>query len=116
MHRKLYAIVVVTAVAPACGNDVGIEPDAAGGGPPGSPLVTVTSPRLNESFYPSQTAQIEWTATDDDSAMVTCDAAAVSGTNRIAIMTGTAQASGQLAMVTWTLASVAPADYRVEVT
>lgn len=111
----LYAIVVAT-VAPACGNDIGIEVDAAGGGPPGSPLVTVTSPRSNESFYPSQTAQIQWTATDDDSAMVTCDVAAIAGTNRIAIMAGTTQASGQLATVTWTLASVTPADYRVEVT
>lgn len=110
----LYAILVATAVAPGCGNDVGIEPDA--GGPPGSPLVTVTSPRANESFYPSQTIQVAWTAADDDSPGLTCDAAALDGTNRIAIMTGAAIVAGQPSTAAWPLASVPPSrSYRIEV-
>ena len=47
-----------------CGNDIGLPSiDAAGvGGPPGSPMVLVSGPRLDESFYPTQTATITWVA------------------------------------------------------
>ena len=61
-------------VVAGCGNDAGLAAvDAAGvGGPPGSPSVTVTAPRVSESLYPSQTATVTWTATDDCGNTASC--------------------------------------------
>lgn len=92
-----------------------MAPDAAG--PPGSPLIAVTAPRAGASFYPTQTVAIAWTATDDDTASLTCDVAAVEGTNRITIATAMTALSGQAAAATWTPGTAPPSTaYRIQVT
>ena len=100
----------------ACGNDVGRgEPDAAGvGGPPGSPVVTISTPRMNESFYPSQSVTAMWSAVDDDTPTITCDVSAVTGTSSIAIATPMA-ASGTAMSSTWSISGAAAGAYRIRV-
>jgi len=106
-------------LAIGCGNDIGHSsnpaPDASG--PPGSPMITVTTPRAGEAFYPAQVVSIAWTATDDDSTNLTCDVAAVEGSNRIAIATAMMATSGQAASATWTPGTAPPSTaYRIQVT
>jgi hypothetical protein len=84
--------------------------------PPGTPLVTVTAPRLNEAFYATQAITIEWSAIDDDASLV-CAVRASDGTAMHVIATDVAAAPGTAASATWTPAGVAPsASYRAEVT
>lgn len=106
-----------------CGNDIGhgnvsnVPPDAPDlTGPPGSPLVSVTSPAGGEAFYPSQTVAIAWTATDEDSPSVTCDVAAVGSANRVTIASAMALASGQAASATWTPDTAPASTYTIQVT
>ena len=113
MKASRIAIVVLA----GCGNDVGLPiPDAAGvGGPPGSPSVMVTGPRLNDSFYPTQTATVTWVATDDDTPSFTCDAVALAGTSMLSIASDVATTSGAMTSTTWSLAGAAPGSYRIQV-
>lgn len=101
------------ALLAACGNDVGAVPvDAEGvGGPPGSPSVVVATPLASDSFYPSQTATITWTATDD-SPSVTCDVSVSSGA---AIASDVTATSGAPTSVSWSLAGTAAGTYRIQV-
>ena len=98
----------------ACGNDAGIAAiDAAGvGGPPGSPRVTVHGPRANESFYPSQSATITWTATDEDT-MFPCDVSVLGGAS---IATAVATTSGAMTSTSWSIGAAAPGMYQIQVT
>ena len=98
----------------ACGNDTGIAAiDAAGvGGPPGSPRVTVHGPRATESFYPSQTATIAWTATDED-AMFPCDVSVFGGAS---IATAVPTTSGVMTSSSWSINSATPGTYQIQVT
>jgi hypothetical protein len=95
----------------ACGTDVGVQVDAAG--PPGSPVVVVASPRFNESFYVTEVAQVQWTATDED-ARVRCDARTI-GASTISIAGDVEVTSGQALVLAWSLIAVPPGDYRVQV-
>jgi hypothetical protein len=100
-------------VAVGCGNDHALV-DA--GDPPGSPVVSVTSPRTNQSFYPSETVSVVWTATDDDSTTLMCAVAAESGSGSIVIMPSITVASSQTGTASWALAGVPQAsDYRVHI-
>jgi hypothetical protein len=72
-------------------------------------------PRLNESFYPSQTATVTWVATDDDSPSFTCDVAALAGTTAIPIAGDVASTSASAASTPWTLSGVTAGTYRVQV-
>lgn len=114
--RTLFALAVTVV---GCGNDVGLTPvDAAGvGGPPGSPGVTVMGPRLNEAFYPTQTATVTWVAIDDDSPSFTCDLAALAGTTSIPIPIASAVAtsSGAMTSAPWAISGAAAGTYRVQV-
>ncbi len=109
MYRWLLAFVA----AGGCGNDRGLMVDA--GGPPGSPTITVTSPRPSQSFYPAESVTITWIATDDGAATVTCDVAASAGGSAIPVAMGVIATSGVEASTTWSLASVASATYRAEI-
>lgn len=65
-------------------------------------------PRLNESFYPTQTATTTWVATDDDSPSVTCDVAALSGESSIPIASDVATTSGAMTSTAWMIFNGAP--------
>lgn len=96
----------------ACGNDIGSRPDAP---VPGTPVVTITAPTLNQAFYMTQTATVIWTAADDG-ARLTCDVTAVDGTTRIPIAAGVQASPGVVEMTPWTLTAVAVSDaYVVQV-
>ena len=101
------------ALLAACGNDVGLHAvDAAGvGGPPGSPAVVVHGPRFNESFYPTQTMTIAWTATDDDTPSFPCDVSVFGGA---AIATAVATTSGTKMSTPWSI-SAAAGTYQIQV-
>jgi hypothetical protein len=111
---RLIAIVVAVG---ACGNDIGLgQPDAAGvGGPPGSPVVTVASPRMNESFYPTQSVTAMWSAVDDDTPAVSCAVSAVSGTTSIEIAMPVQAASGAAMSSVWSINGAPPGPYRIRV-
>lgn len=89
-----------------CGNDIAHGPDAP---PAGTPLVTVSAPRLNQAFYMSQTAMVTW-AVVDDGGSARCDITALDGTTRIPIATGVTAGSGVVMTTPWTLTSVALSD------
>lgn len=99
-----------------CGNDIGhssnVEPDASG--PPGSPLVTVSAPRANDAYYPSDTVQIVFTVTDDDAATVTCAVDAIAETT-VPIARDLTVSTGGSGTAAWSLAQVAPGTYRARV-
>ncbi len=103
-------------MAGGCGSDIGLSGiDAAGvGGPPGSPSVVVMGPRLNESFYPTQTATVTWVATDDDTPSFTCDVAALLGTSSIPIASAVATTSATMTSTPWALSSAAVGTYRIQ--
>ena len=110
MWRYTSILVVV-----ACGNDHALTADA--GDPPGSPLVSVTAPRANQAFYPSETVSVVWTASDDDSSTLSCEIVAESAATPITIMPSSSFTSGQTGTASWSLLGVpAPSDYRVHVT
>ncbi len=113
--RPLALLVVVGVYG--CGNDAGMSPvDADGvGGPPGSPIVEVDSPTMNQSFYPSQTATVTWKATDDDSPSVPCDVSAVVGTSTIPIASAVMTTGGAMTSTPWAIAGAAAGTYRVRV-
>lgn len=104
----------LVALLAACGNDVGTPAiDAAGvGGPPGSPRIVVSGPRINESFYPTQTATITWTATDDDSTTFPCDVSVLGGAM---IANDVATTSAAQASVPWSIGGLAPGSYQIQV-
>src|SRR5688572_20085065 len=107
-------IAILVAGVGGCGNDVGLlDVDAGTGGPPGSPMVMVSGPRMNESFYPVQTATITWTAVDTD-APLTCDVSAV-GATTIPIATGVATTSGTAKSQPWSISGAAAGIYRARV-
>lgn len=105
----------LVALCVACGNDVGVlEPDA-GGGPPGSPSVVVSGPRLDDSFYPTQTATVTWIATDDDTPSFTCDVDVLAGSTMLPIASAVATTSGAMTSTPWSIAGAAPGTYRIQV-
>jgi hypothetical protein len=106
-HVKRFAFCLMA----ACGNDVGVQPDASG--PPGSPIVMVTSPRTGDAFYPTETVRVEWTATDED-ASVSCDVT-TTGSSPITIASKVAAMSGKQTSVSWSLSGVTAAAYQVRV-
>jgi len=109
-------LAVIVAVG-GCGNDRGLSSvDAAGvGGPAGSPMVTVSGPRLNESFYPTQTATVAWVATDDDTPSFTCDVTALAGASMIPVASAVATTSGAMTSTPWAISGAAAGSYRVQV-
>lgn len=109
-----YRILLVTTLVAGCGNDQ----DLSGGDapPPGTPIVTITTPRANESFYMAQTATVTWSVMDDGAAL-TCDVTGGSGGANVAIATNVATAPNVVNDTPWQLASLAPAEsYTVTVT
>ncbi len=96
-------MLLIVGALSGCGNDIATQPDAPA---PGTPVVMVTSPRLNQAFYMTQSASVIWTATDDG-ASLTCDVVAIDGTTTIPISTGVRASSGVVMTTPWTLTSVA---------
>ena len=76
--------------------------------------MTVSGPRANESFYPTQTIEIGWTAIDDDSAQIRCSVSAI-GTAMIAVASDVATTSGVAASTPWAIEGAAPGSYRIQV-
>jgi len=115
--NRMKSILTIMVVVGGCGNDHGASSvDAAGvGGPPGSPMVTVSGPRLNEAFYPTQTATVTWVATDDDTPSFTCDVAAQVGTSMIPIANDVSTTSGAMTSTAWAISGAAAGSYRVQV-
>src|SRR5688572_7753061 len=111
--RALIALLLAV-VGAGCGNDVGQTPvDAAGvGGPPGSPMVVVSSPRLNESLYPRQSITVPWTATDPD-APITCDVSAI-GSTTIAVAEDLTMSSAT-ASTMWAISGGPAGMYRISI-
>lgn len=72
-------------------------------------------PRLNESFYPSQTATVTWVATDDDTPSFTCDVAALFGTSSIPIASDVTTTSAAMTSTPWAIAGAAAGTYRIQV-
>lgn len=107
-------IVSIVAVV-GCGNDVGRDAvDAAGvGGPPGSPMIVISGPRHNESFYPAQSMTIVWTATDDDTPSFPCDVALRGG---LSIASAVPTTSGTMTSTSWAVAGVPAGTYQIQVT
>lgn len=106
---RMYTSILVVV---GCGNDRAVN-DA--GDPPGSPVVTVSAPRANQAFYPTETVPVVWTATDDDSSTMSCEVAAESAAGATTIMPSSSFTSGQTGTVAWSLAGVPASDYRVHV-
>lgn len=97
----------------ACGNDHGTPIDVDAPPPPGTPIVTITAPRMNDSFYVTQSVTVTWSVMDDGSAL-TCDVAAI-GTAQVAIMSNVAVTSGANDSATWTLSGVTPGPYQIQI-
>jgi hypothetical protein len=95
----------------SCGNDH--RPDPIVDAPPeGTPIVAITSPRRNESYYVSQSIAVSWSV--DDDGPVTCDVKATDGGASIEIATSVAVAAS--GSTSWSLAGVAPSEsYTIEV-
>ncbi len=108
--------VAIAAAAAGCGTDVeGTLPPDAGGGPPGSPTVTVSSPKLGQSFYPTQSATIAWRMSDDDSPTASCVVEARSATSTLAVAPPQQVTSGESRSTSWTLTAVPPGTYTARV-
>lgn len=104
MSVRLSFLLVVT--LGGCGNDIATQPDAP---PPGTPLVMVTAPQLNQAFYMTQAASVVWTVIDDGSGLV-CDVDAVDGPTRISIARALAAQPNVVMTTPWPLTTVAPSD------
>ena len=72
-------------------------------------------PRLNESFYPTQTATITYVGTDEDSPSCTCDVDALLGTSVIPIAMDLATSSAATTTTPWAINGAAPGSYRIRV-
>jgi len=96
------------AVVCGCGDDANVALDAP---PVPTPAVTVTAPRLNEAFYMTDVARIEWQAVDFGAA-VSCTVTASDGTTMVPIATGVTTGSAM-----WTLTAIpAATTYSATVT
>ncbi len=105
-------LLIVGGLLSACGNDIAHSPDAP---PPGTPMVVVTAPTLNQAFYMTRPASVVWKPTDDG-ASVLCDVIAIDGTTTIPIAMGVRATSGVVVTTPWLLTSVAVSDtYVVQV-
>lgn len=81
-----------------------------------APTVGMLTPAGGEYFDTTQTITVSWLG-NDDGPSVTCDVVAISGSTTLPIASNVTEASGQMASVTWNLASVTPAtNWQIEVT
>ena len=105
-------LLIVGCLLSACGNDIGHSSDAPA---PGTPIVTITAPTLNQAFYMTQPASVVWTATDNGTSLM-CDVIANDGTTTLPIATGVRPTSGAVTTTPWTLTAVPASDnYIVQV-
>ncbi|MBS1120158.1 MAG: Tryptophan synthase alpha chain [Deltaproteobacteria bacterium] len=109
--------VLISIVVGGCGNDHAFQTPEVDAIvlPPGTPLVTVSSPRLNDSYYMTQGVQIAWMATGTQA--MTCDVVGIDGSASLPIAANLAASDGMAMMTDWTLTTVpASSSYVVEVT
>lgn len=105
-RRRRFCALLIVMTASNCGNDVAERPDAP---MPGTPVVTIYAPRLNQAFYMTQTAQVVWSVSEDG-ASTECDVFALDGTSRIDIALDVRAFQGLGVSTPWTLTAVAPFD------
>lgn len=105
-------LVVATCALPAC-SDSASPPDIDA--PPAGPGVMVRSPNGGETYYPTATVSVQWTATGTGA--LTAVVEAVNGASSTSIASGVAATSGEMTTTSWTLAGLPDATtYRIRVT